>query len=98
MFTSEFQLWLPLDNKWLTLFFDFLLIREFLEHMNTTFNENGTMSYIPVRRVKFIPEKSVGDPVTDIIVIPNIPLLVSNYLVMIRINLDFVGNHCTRSI
>jgi hypothetical protein len=62
--------------------------------MNTTFNENGTMSYIPVRRVKFIPEKSVGDPVTDIIVIPNIPLLVSNYLVMIRINLDF----CRKSL
>lgn len=46
-----------------------------MEHHNATFNENGTLSYLPVRTVKFIPERSIGDPKKDIVTVPNIPLL-----------------------
>lgn len=46
-----------------------------MEHQNITFNENGTVSYFPVRRVIPIPERSIGDPLKDIIVAPNLPLL-----------------------
>lgn len=49
--------------------------QEFLEHHNATFNANDTLSYNPLRRVKFIREQSVGDPNTDMIVSPNIPYM-----------------------
>ncbi|KAJ6637985.1 Scavenger receptor class B member 1 [Pseudolycoriella hygida] len=49
--------------------------REFLEHTNYTFHSNGTLTYFPKRTVKFIREKSVGDPKTDIVTVPNIPYL-----------------------
>lgn len=49
--------------------------REFLEHRNTTFHANGTMSYAPVRTHKFVPERSIGDPTAFRVFIPNIPLL-----------------------
>lgn len=49
--------------------------QEFLEHHNATFNANHTLSYNPIRTVKFIRERSVGDPKTDIIVAPNIPYM-----------------------
>lgn len=48
---------------------------EFLEHTNYTFHSNGTLTYFPKRTVKFIPERSVGDPLTDIVTVPNIPYL-----------------------
>lgn len=40
-----------------------------------TFNENGTVTYIPVRRTIPVPEMSIGDPQKDIVTIPNIPLI-----------------------
>ncbi|XP_053679997.1 scavenger receptor class B member 1 [Anopheles nili] len=49
--------------------------QEFLEHRNSTFNPNGTLSFVPVRRQVFVPERSVGDPKEDRIMIPNIALL-----------------------
>uniref|UniRef100_A0A8W7PQT0 Uncharacterized protein n=1 Tax=Anopheles coluzzii TaxID=1518534 RepID=A0A8W7PQT0_ANOCL len=49
--------------------------QEFLEHRNSTFNQNGTLSFVPVRRQVFVPERSVGDPKQDRIMIPNIALL-----------------------
>lgn len=49
--------------------------REILEHHNATINDNGTLSYIPKRKVKFIRERSIGDPKNDIVTVPNIPLL-----------------------
>ncbi|XP_052865198.1 scavenger receptor class B member 1 [Anopheles cruzii] len=49
--------------------------QEFLEHRNSTFNPNGTLSFVPVRRQVFVPERSVGDPKADRIMIPNIALL-----------------------
>lgn len=50
--------------------------REILTHRNLTFNENGTLSYIPHREVVFLPEKSIGDPSEHIITALNIPMLV----------------------
>ncbi|KAG4067259.1 hypothetical protein HA402_000250, partial [Bradysia odoriphaga] len=49
--------------------------REFLEHTNYTFNSNGTLTYFPKRTVKFVPERSIGDPKIDIVTVPNIPYL-----------------------
>ncbi|XP_058118368.1 scavenger receptor class B member 1 [Anopheles ziemanni] len=49
--------------------------QEFLEHRNSTFNPNGTLSFVPIRRQVFVPERSVGDPQEDRIMIPNIALL-----------------------
>lgn len=50
--------------------------REILEHQNITFNDNGTMTYIPRRRVVYIPELSVSDPMKDMVNVPNVPILV----------------------
>lgn len=49
--------------------------REFLEHKNATFNENGTLSYVPSRYTVPLPERSVGDPHKDIVIAANLPLL-----------------------
>lgn len=49
--------------------------QEILENHNVTWYENKTISYIPKRTVKFIPEMSNGDPATDIVRVPNIPML-----------------------
>lgn len=49
--------------------------REFLEHKNTTFHANGTLSYIPDRYTVPLPHLSVGDPYKDVIVTLNLPLL-----------------------
>lgn len=48
---------------------------EFLEHTNYTFHSNGTLTYFPKRTVKFIPERSIGDPTVDIVTVPNVPYL-----------------------
>ncbi|CAD7084816.1 unnamed protein product [Hermetia illucens] len=49
--------------------------QEFLENRNATFHPNMTVSYRPKRRVKFIREKSCGDPKEDIVTVPNIPYM-----------------------
>jgi scavenger receptor class B, member 1 len=49
--------------------------REFLENKNATFNENGTLSFVPSRHTMPIPERSVGDPKKDIVIAANLPLL-----------------------
>lgn len=49
--------------------------QEFLENRNATFNDNGTISFVPVRHSVFMPELSVGDPTKDIIYAANLPLL-----------------------
>lgn len=49
--------------------------QEFLENSNITFNDNGTMSYIPRRTVTYVPEMSVGNPEKDIVNVPNVPFL-----------------------
>jgi hypothetical protein len=46
-----------------------------LVHENITFNENGTVSYVPVRVCKPVDGKSVGDPYTDVVITPNLLLL-----------------------
>lgn len=49
--------------------------REFLEHVNVTFNDNGTISFNPVRIHIPRPDLSVGDLQSDIIITPNLGLL-----------------------
>ena len=44
-----------------------------------TWNDNGTLSYVPKRTVVYIPEKSVGNPEIDLVSVPNIPMLVRKY-------------------
>lgn len=46
-----------------------------MEHVNVTFNDNGTMSFNPVRTHIPRPDLSVGDLQTDIIITPNVGLL-----------------------
>lgn len=36
------------------------------------------MSFKPVRKMVFMPEKSVGDPMESYVVVPNLALMVSN--------------------
>lgn len=40
-----------------------------------TFNENGTVSYLPIRHCIPVVGKSVGDPYKDIVITPNLLLL-----------------------
>ncbi|XP_011640597.1 LOW QUALITY PROTEIN: scavenger receptor class B member 1-like [Pogonomyrmex barbatus] len=49
--------------------------QEFLLNDNITFNDNGTMTYIPRRTVVFVPEKSISDPMKDMVIVPNVPYL-----------------------
>ncbi|XP_044761883.1 scavenger receptor class B member 1-like [Coccinella septempunctata] len=49
--------------------------QEILLNTNVTFHPNGTVSYVPVRSLKFIRERSVGDINIDRVVSPNIPLV-----------------------
>ncbi|XP_055543770.1 scavenger receptor class B member 1-like [Wyeomyia smithii] len=49
--------------------------QEYLENHNSTFNANGTLSFTPVRRQVFVPERSISDPQQDLIIVPNIALL-----------------------
>lgn len=51
--------------------------REGLINTNPVFNDNGTLTFMPRRLLKFMPELSVGDPKVDRVICPNIPLLVS---------------------
>lgn len=54
----------------------FTHFREKFEHTNVTFNDNGTLSTIPMHPLKYIPELSNGTE-EDILILPNIALLVS---------------------
>lgn len=45
--------------------------------MNSTFNDNGTISYTQRRYIEFMRDLSIGDPAVDTIISPNIPLVVS---------------------
>lgn len=51
-----------------------------MAHENVTFNENGTITAIPVHPLTWVPELSNGTE-DDILVLPNIALLVSNNFV-----------------
>lgn len=55
--------------------------REELENTNCTFHDNDTITYIPRRKLHFDAELSVGNPATDRIMAPNIPLLVNKYAI-----------------
>lgn len=43
----------------------------------THFNDNGTVTFMPIRMLQLERDKSIGDPKVDRIIIPNIPLVVS---------------------
>ncbi|TGZ46958.1 scavenger receptor class B member 1 [Temnothorax longispinosus] len=49
--------------------------QEFLVNDNITYNDNGTMTYIPRRTVVYVPELSTRDPMKDIVHVPNVPFL-----------------------
>ncbi|EZA62097.1 hypothetical protein DMN91_007879 [Ooceraea biroi] len=49
--------------------------QEFIENNNVTFNDNGTLTYIPKRSVIFLPELSISDPKKDMVRVPNVPVL-----------------------
>ncbi|XP_015123047.1 scavenger receptor class B member 1 [Diachasma alloeum] len=49
--------------------------QEVLEHTKVIWHDNGTISYTPKRTVFFVPEKSPGNPVDDIVTVPNVPML-----------------------
>ncbi|VVC33177.1 Hypothetical protein CINCED_3A004628 [Cinara cedri] len=48
---------------------------EELENTNCTFYSNDTVTYVPRRKLHFELKSSVGNPETDRIIIPNLPLL-----------------------
>jgi hypothetical protein len=47
-----------------------------MEHTNVTFNDNGTLTMIPRHPLVWVPELSAGKE-DDVLVLPNIALLVS---------------------
>ncbi|XP_034234473.1 scavenger receptor class B member 1-like [Thrips palmi] len=49
--------------------------REELENTGVKFNENDTVTYTPKRNVFPVPELSVGDPRTTVVIAPNLALL-----------------------
>lgn len=53
------------------------IFREYLVNENITYNDNDTLTYIPRRKIVYVPEMSIGDPMEDIINVPNVPFLVS---------------------
>jgi hypothetical protein len=54
-----------------------LSCRELIEHTELSFNDNGTVTTVPKHPLVWDPEKSVGKE-DDILVLPNIALLVSS--------------------
>ncbi|XP_024936691.1 scavenger receptor class B member 1 isoform X2 [Cephus cinctus] len=48
--------------------------RELMEHGNVTFNDNGTVTAVPLHPLTYIPEMSTGTE-SDMIIVPNIALL-----------------------
>jgi hypothetical protein len=73
----------------LIIFVLFCLIRELLEHGNVTFNDNGTVTAVPFHPLQFMQELSNGTE-EDIVVMPNIALLVCNYF-FIKIYFIFIS-------
>lgn len=53
--------------------------REGMTHGNVSFNDNGTMTAVPLHPLKWAPELSNGTE-QDILVLPNIALLVNIFL------------------
>lgn len=51
--------------------------RELMSHDNITFNDNGTMNAIPKHPLVWVPELSEGRKEDDLLILPNIALLVS---------------------
>ncbi|KYN07821.1 PREDICTED: scavenger receptor class B member 1-like [Cyphomyrmex costatus] len=47
--------------------------KETFEHANVVFNDNGTLSTIPVHPLKYVPEMSIGTE-EDLVIMPNIAL------------------------
>lgn len=60
---------------WIYHQFWFSTASEYLHHSNVKFHENGTVTYVPVRRTIPVPELSISDPHKDIITTVNIPLI-----------------------
>lgn len=48
-----------------------------MSHENVTFNSNGTLSAIPKHPLIWVPELSEGRREDDLLILPNIALLVS---------------------
>ncbi|KAB0800229.1 hypothetical protein PPYR_05969 [Photinus pyralis] len=51
------------------------VFKESLFNINSTFNDNGTISFIPKRRLEFQPQHSIGNPDVDKLLLPNLALL-----------------------
>ncbi|XP_043595440.1 scavenger receptor class B member 1-like isoform X2 [Bombus pyrosoma] len=49
--------------------------QEILENTNVTWHENSTISYVPKRKIVYVPELSIGNPEVDTVFAPNIPML-----------------------
>nr|CAH7728595.1 unnamed protein product [Callosobruchus chinensis] len=49
--------------------------RELMSHENVTFNENGTLTAVPVHPLVWVPELSEGRSEDDLLILPNIALL-----------------------
>ncbi|XP_067618384.1 lysosome membrane protein 2 isoform X2 [Eurosta solidaginis] len=49
--------------------------QEVLENQDVLFNDNNTITYTPKRTVRFVRERSIGDPMDDMIFAPNIPYM-----------------------
>lgn len=61
------------DNRRLILA---LIFRESMEHLNPSFNPNGTITATPIHPLTWVPHLSNGTE-EDILILPNIALLVS---------------------
>lgn len=48
-----------------------------MNHDNVTFNDNGTLTAVPKHPLVWVPELSAGRREDDLLVLPNIALLVS---------------------
>ncbi|KAF5294340.1 hypothetical protein FQR65_LT10793 [Abscondita terminalis] len=49
--------------------------RQFIYNKNVSFEDDGTLTFTPTRKIAFVPELSVGNPITDALLVPNLPLL-----------------------
>lgn len=67
--------------------------KELFTHDNITFNSNGTVSTIPRHPLVWQPEMSEGHSEDDVFMLPNIALLVSNF-----INLKLFNIRITRCL
>ncbi|XP_018319313.1 scavenger receptor class B member 1 [Agrilus planipennis] len=72
--------------------------KESIHNTQPKFNDNGTLTFIPVRYLEFIPELSVADPKTEMIVCPNIPLLgitaaLQNYSMFVNLAVSSVSSY-----